>query len=88
MEEDRPHHVRDSADDSFGFAVLWGCVGARETKLDALAGEELVEFVIVELTTIVTLKGLYGEIELCFSKVMKLDKVPKHLGFEFQGDDP
>ena len=59
MKDYIPHHVRDSADYSFGFAILWRSVGAREAKLDAMGGEKGVKLLVVEFTSIVTLETLY-----------------------------
>nr|GEU82597.1 hypothetical protein [Tanacetum cinerariifolium]GEW45509.1 hypothetical protein [Tanacetum cinerariifolium] len=57
----------NSAYHSFGFAVLLGCFGARETKLYSVIVEWSVKFVIIKLTTIVTLKTFDFTLKLIFN---------------------
>jgi hypothetical protein len=40
MKEERANNIIESAEHPLGFAILWGCVRARETQDDAAGSEE------------------------------------------------
>jgi hypothetical protein len=49
-------------------AVLWGIVGTRQPKQDALREEESAGGGVIKLTSIITLDALDGAAKLCGHK--------------------
>jgi hypothetical protein len=56
-------NIVNSVDDA-----LRGGVGARHVKMNAVGEEEGARASVIELTTIVALECLYGDVELCTHK--------------------
>ena len=88
MKEERTHHVGYGSDDSFGFSILLGGIGARQPKGDPICVEESVKVFVIKFAVIVTLEAFDGCLKLCFDVGMESGKDRKHLGLEMQREDP
>lgn len=58
-------YVVNSANDTFGFTILWGSVRTREAQKNPMCGGEVLKGAAVEFTSVITLNGLKGERKLC-----------------------
>jgi len=66
------HDVVGGPNDTFGLAVLLGCMGARKAKMNALFKEKGASYIVVEFATIVALNKLYTAIEMSEHIAMKI----------------
>lgn len=64
LEQKATQPLGKSTDDSLGPAVLLRGIGAGEVKGDAMRGQKCTECLVIELTSIVTVKGEYRALEL------------------------
>ena len=58
MEEKGANHIVNGPDDTFGFPILGGRVWTGEPKGDAFGGKEVMELLVIEFPTIITLETL------------------------------
>jgi hypothetical protein len=75
------HDVIDCTYNTLSCTVLLGGVWAREANMYAMRGGEGVEFVVVELTTFVTLYRRKRQINLCMGESVKRGKHGVGIGF-------
>ena len=58
MNEKGADNIVNSTKGTLNLVVLWGGIGTRETDVNAVRGGKGVEFVVIELATIIALDGL------------------------------
>ena len=81
LKQERAQNVIKSANGTFGFAILLGCVGARHAKGNTVEEKECAGQGIVKLPAIVALDALDGGAKLCVSISKKIGKGRKSVGF-------
>ena len=58
MEKEGAFDLVDSTNDAFSLTVLWGSIGTRETQLNPMVGGEILEGVVDEFMSVITLNCL------------------------------
>jgi hypothetical protein len=83
------HDIIDRPNDTFGLAVLLGCVRARKAKMNTLLKKKKgAGCIVVEFTTIVALKKLYTAIEMSEHIAMKIAQSIECFKFQFKRKNP
>ena len=81
LKQERAQNVIKSANGTFGFAILLGCVGARHAKGNTVGEKERAGQGIVKLPAVVALDALDGGAKLRVSISKKIGKSRKSVGF-------
>ena len=88
MKQQCAHDVIDGSNDTFGFAILLGCVRARKTKMNTLLKEKRASSIVVEFATIVALNKLDTTMEMSEHIAMKVSQSVECFRFQFKWESP
>jgi hypothetical protein len=81
-------NIIDSTNATFRFAILRGCIGARETKGDTMIRKKTTESMVVKFSTVAALNGLNGKMKLVAHIIIKMTQNRGYLRFVTDGKSP